>query len=302
MKKKNYLVFFILIMVFSVILSSCNEKEHKHNLKHITRKEATCLTEGNIEYYHCSDCKKNYLELECINEISLLTINKIDHRYKWVVDKKATEYETGLKHLECESCHDIKNSNTIIDKIHIHNLELNNKKESTCLTEGNIEYYDCIECEKNFEDPNGTIEIENIIISRTEHNILDGKCTVCNCLVTKGLKYSLIDEGYMIVGIEFSEVQNIAIPKEYKGLKVIAIGELAFAGYNNLTSIIIPESVVTVLDNAFMDCNMLTIYCESNTRPIGLETITNPIYIYSENPPINEGNYWHFVNDIITKW
>ena len=43
------------------------------------------------------------------------------HTFQWIVDKPATEDETGLKHEECTMCHYERNEDTPIDKLdHIH--------------------------------------------------------------------------------------------------------------------------------------------------------------------------------------
>ena len=44
-------------------------------------------------------------------------IEETDHSFTWVVDKEATEYETGLKHEECSVCGYTRSENTVIDKI-----------------------------------------------------------------------------------------------------------------------------------------------------------------------------------------
>ncbi len=44
-------------------------------------------------------------------------IEETDHSFTWVVDKEATEFETGLKHEKCSICGHTRSENTVIDKI-----------------------------------------------------------------------------------------------------------------------------------------------------------------------------------------
>ena len=55
----------------------------------------------------------------------------------------------------------------------------------------------------------------------------------------------------------------------------------SFAGCTGLTSIVIPESVETVDNDAFDGCSALTIYCEAESKPSGWRVAWNP-----ENRPV----------------
>ncbi len=261
--------------------------DHKHQMEHVSRKEATCEEDGNIEYYHCIKCNKNYEDengnkllyevvikashnygtwiaeipatceqdgikghYECSRchkyfnnnnkkEISNLVINKLGHdlthherleatctsvgheaydecsrcdystykeiaklphdykdewsydenghyheckncnhkenesvhSYTWIIDVEPTEDATGTKHEECSVCHSKRNENTLIEKLdHKHQMEHVSRKEATCEEDGNIEYYHCIKCNKNYKDENGSKSLENIIINVTGHS------------------------------------------------------------------------------------------------------------------------------------
>ena len=189
-----------------------NKLQHTHNMEHVLKVEKTCTSDGNIEYYHCTKCNKNYVDekgnkriedvvikasheygnfinevastctsegikghYECSvchtyfdvekNKLDSLAIAKKDHDYKWIIDKEATEDETGLKHEECSVCHDKKNENTIIVKLnHTHNMEHVLKVDKTCTSNGNIEYYHCSKCNKNYLDEVGNNEVIDVVI------------------------------------------------------------------------------------------------------------------------------------------
>ena len=238
---------------------------HTHNMEHVLKVEKTCTSNGNIEYYHCIKCNKNYLDesgtnevvdvvikasheygnfinevastcskegtkghYECNvchsyfdankNKLDSLTITKKSHDYKtiysyneskhyyeckncdtkkneedhnftWIVDKEATEEETGLKHEECNVCHYTRNENTVIDKLdHIHNMEHVLKVEKTCTSDGNIEYYHCSKCNKNYLDANGNNEVVDVIIKASHEygNFINEVASTCSKEGIKG--------------------------------------------------------------------------------------------------------------------
>ncbi len=152
---------------------------------------ATCLKEGTIDHYQCLVCKK-YLDRE-FNEVDTLVIPALGHTYDetkwvsnetshfhkcircdeakdvtehtfaWVVDKEATEDETGLQHEECNECHYTRNEGTEVPRLaHKHVLTHVDAKDATCLEKGNVEYYVCNKCKKTFEDAEGTKEIKDV--------------------------------------------------------------------------------------------------------------------------------------------
>ena len=68
----------------------------------------------------------------------------------------------------------------------------------------------------------------------------------------------------------------------------------------------IPQNVTFIGSHVFNNCPNLTIYCEATELPSrwfdNWNSSSCPVYWYSENEPFGEGNYWHYVNGIITKW
>ncbi len=52
-------------------------------------------------------------------------------------------------------------------------------KAATCTEDGNVEYYHCSDCNKNFNDKYGLEEIADIVLKATGHNFENGVCTVC---------------------------------------------------------------------------------------------------------------------------
>ena len=165
----------------------------------IAQIDATHNTTGMRAHYQCSVCKRFFnadktettetaLVIEKIPHDSNLTwkndadnhwhecscgevLDKAAHDFKWVVDKAATEEETGLKHEECV-CGAKRSEGTVIDKLdHTHDMELVKANAATCTATGNNAYYHCTKCGLYFKDEAGkeptTVEAE--IIAKLAH-------------------------------------------------------------------------------------------------------------------------------------
>lgn len=53
------------------------------------------------------------------------------------------------------------------------------------------------------------------------------------------------------------EAENAVVPDTYKGVKVTKIGEMVFAGHDELKNIVLPETLTTIGDSAFYRCDNL---------------------------------------------
>lgn len=116
-----------------------------------------------------------------------------------------------------------------------------------------------------------------------EHEFEGYTCNICgeyapNTPVTAGLKYEEIVEngvavGYSVNGRGEAEYSDIIIPKTYNNKPVTSIGYHAFAGcVTTLTSIVIPNSVTSIGEGAFLYCNSLaSIEIPYSVTSIGLE-------------------------------
>jgi hypothetical protein len=96
---------------------------------------------------------------------------------------------------------------------------------------------------------------------------------------------------------------------------VTSIGLEAFYGCENLTSIIVPNSVTSIGDCAFCREHWSCDYIESifyggaeeDAKKIDME-IDDCVdecttwYYYSEEQPTKKGNFWHYVDGEPTVW
>ena len=72
---------------------------------------------------------------------------------------------------------------------------------------------------------------------------------------TEGLEYTLLDNGsYEVSGIGSATDVDIVIPREYNGKSVTSIGQNAFYGCHNITSVKISKGISSIGQGAFADC------------------------------------------------
>ena len=150
------------------------------------------LTDGTAAHYKCSVCNKLFNELQDEVTAAELVIPaahtfgteweydetqhwhectcgaKEDiaaHSFQWVVDTPATEETTGVQHEECE-CGKRGSEGTVIPKLdHTHNWIETPAKPSTCVENGNNQYFYCTKCEKYFKSnktTETTVEAETL--------------------------------------------------------------------------------------------------------------------------------------------
>ena len=107
---------------------------------------ATCTTSG-IKTYTCASCGETKTE----------AIKALGHSYTdWEITKNATCTEAGSKEKKCTRCDDKVTEDVAALG---HELTHVTKKDATTEDFGNIEYWNCSKCKKNFNDSEGTNEI-----------------------------------------------------------------------------------------------------------------------------------------------
>ena len=176
---------------------------------------------------------------------------------------------------------------------HLH-VEVRNVKEPTCTEEGYTGDTVCLDC--------GKTATKGEAIARLEHidNDLDKKCDLCGTLML-----GLFDKDDNIVALwdDLVNVYGMDVSKDYvsgdsakssktspyyvltnnnnlsSGVKlnlvgVTHIGQFAFTGCNNLTSITIPEGVTSIGYGAFRNCTSLM----SVTIPNGVTNINDQTF------------------------
>lgn len=101
-----------------------------HKMERVPANPATCTSRGNTEYYICAHCGKWFRDIYGNEEITDKNSVKTD------------KIAHDMTHIPAES--------------------------STCIAEGNVEYYTCGSCKKWYSDVNGTTEITDKASVKTD--------------------------------------------------------------------------------------------------------------------------------------
>lgn len=73
----------------------------------------------------------------------------------------------------------------------------------------------------------------------------------------RNLLFDLIDDYYVVTGLGNYPSTDVVIPSTYNGLPVKAISDNAFSNKSHITSITIPNSVISIGERAFSNCSGL---------------------------------------------
>lgn len=84
--------------------------------------------------------------------------------------------QTGEVTYTCDVCGDTKAEP--VDAVG-HSMTKTDAKAPSCTEDGNVEYYTCAVCQKNFADIEGKTELTSVIDAAKGHRMDSGVCTVC---------------------------------------------------------------------------------------------------------------------------
>ncbi len=200
---------------------------HTHTMTYIAAEEATCTEEGNVAYWHCSGCGKNFSDEAGENELTSIIIPAETHSFGvWEDD------DNGTTHTRTCACGETETEDHTFgawvdngDGTHIHSCSICGKEETAA----------------------------HVLDEET-----NSYCTVCGFIsdYTQGLAYSYADGGYTVTGIGTATASKIIIPATYNdgangSAAVIGIGSSAFRGCRGLTEITIPEEVTSIGSSVF---------------------------------------------------
>ena len=171
---------------------------HIHNLVNYEATDATCMENGNVEYWYCEECDSYFKDdqandkFESKDETVIFatghTLNHVDKKDATCLDNGNIEYwicESCDKVFEDEECtKEIDILDTIISSLN-HSLDHVGAIEVTCESNGNYEYWYCKNCDSYFKDINASEKFESknaTIIPATDHDLKhvpqkDATCT-----------------------------------------------------------------------------------------------------------------------------
>lgn len=137
-----------------------NPENHASELKHHDAVASTCVKEGNIEYWSCASCKKNFSDAKgkTLAENVTLPVDTSAHTIVNVPAKPHTCTEDGIiAHYKCTGCGKLfsdkagENEITNIVDPAAHKLTPVAEKPSTCRVNGTGAYNKCEVCGKMFD-------------------------------------------------------------------------------------------------------------------------------------------------------
>ena len=176
-----------------------------HAKVHYEAVAATCTATGNVEYWHCTRCGKNYADEDCTIELETVTTQMVAHTPTTHEAVDATCVATGNSlYYECTVCgkyfsdeaceHEVEEDSWIIaidpDNHIIEHVEAVAPTETA---HGNTEYWHCTGCDKYFsdEDLEEEIDLEDTVVHNWSeawtHDVIDNGhyhwhvCTVDGC-------------------------------------------------------------------------------------------------------------------------
>ena len=176
-----------------------------HNMAYTEAVPATCLTDGNLEYYYCDRCQKYFSDENGENELADTVDPALNHSSMVHVDAaeaKCTEAGHNA-HYYCAQCgkyFEDADGATELDfdtQVNItalgHNMTHTEAVPATCLAAGNVEYWYCDRCEKYFADENGGTELESIVIDALGHNMTNVPAAAATCTTDGNAAYYYCD-------------------------------------------------------------------------------------------------------------
>ncbi len=278
--------------ILSVLLTACDNQQHSHTLIRIERKEATCTEDGNIEYWSCSECGKNFSDSEGVTETDNVSIpagHTLTHHEK--IDAGCTK-DGNIEYWSCSVCG--KNFSDGEATSEITEVVIPSKgghvfAEGVCTVCGapapseNLRFTLSASGEFYTLTNAGLCSDTHVVIPE----IYNGKPVKAIGIRTywsnKVTKITIPDSVVYIGDYAFrncSLLTSISLPDS-----VTEIGSYAFQNCSSLTSISLPDSLTEIGSNAFLDCEALVYNEYSDGFYLGNEN--NPYLMLISTKPVN---------------
>lgn len=118
-----------------------------HSLEKHEANKATCTDRGNIEYYSCDICGKNYLDENGVSEASDITTEKLSHTFtEYIYDGNATCTKDGTETAFCSSCRTEKDTRVRMGSALGHSFtRYISDNNATCISDGTVTAF-CDRC------------------------------------------------------------------------------------------------------------------------------------------------------------
>lgn len=201
-----------------------------HRFAPVAAKPATCTEAGNIEYYLCNCGHMAVADGETLKEVTLKDVTiPAGHNYTSRVDaKEATCTENGnVEYWACEHCDvvEIVTENGRVestqDKTVIvakgHTMTKVETKTPTCTGDGNVEYYNCSVCDKNYADEKGEKELTTVVEAAKGHKLTKVEAKAATYTEAGNIEHYACDCGTLFADAEGKkEITDVVIPQLIK--------------------------------------------------------------------------------------
>ena len=137
----------------------------------------------------------------------------------------------------------------------VHTEVIDAAVDATCMTSGLTEGKHCSVC--------GEVLVAQEIVPTTGHAMENGVCSICG--YSDYLTFTQLSDGtYSVKAKDKTKIPaELVIPSTYMGKPVTAIEESGFFNCQGVTSVVVPDSVITIGASAFNYCKAI----ESITLP-----------------------------------
>lgn len=154
-----------------------------HEFEHYIKNDATCESEGNIEYWKCVNCNKTYNGEDAKESVleNDIVLPMLGHDIKHIESVSPGCSSAGnIEYWKCSRCGKVYLDSTLdncVDETEIilteksHDLIHFEYKASSCLSCGNKEYWRCTRCDKLFRDNDAKVEVDknDIVLTLGDH-------------------------------------------------------------------------------------------------------------------------------------
>ena len=149
-----------------------------HAMEHHEAVPATCVTDGNIEYWYCTFCEKKFADSTGTQAVDNVIIpsDSAEHKMQRYAAVDATCTVAGrCEYWQCIVCGSkfadeiggqiLESTATPLNPVNHVKLEYRAAVPATCTSGGTLEYWHCSKCGGNYGDAAGTQKLDSIIVA-----------------------------------------------------------------------------------------------------------------------------------------